>query len=199
MGASSPDFFPTQLLPHPLLQSLDTFSPPESLKITCSFLSFPSIQQQSLVCQNTPVTSAARSVPSNLLLWWTVCEWVSFLRKIQWIRVFSYEDDCCCSVTKSCLSLCDPMVCSTPSFPVHHHLPEFCSISCPLSRWCHPTMLCLICIPMCNHERGKACWRFCCWGWNHTCHNLFYDIKPHGIMKVSALLSIIAEKVWEPI
>ena len=28
-----------------------------------------------------------------------------------------------CSVTQSCLTLCDPMDCSTPSFPVHHHLP----------------------------------------------------------------------------
>ena len=32
---------------------------------------------------------------------------------------------CCCSVTKSCLILCDPMDCSTPGFPVLHHLPEF--------------------------------------------------------------------------
>ena len=28
------------------------------------------------------------------------------------------------SVTQSCLTLCDPMVCSTPGFPVHHQLPE---------------------------------------------------------------------------
>ena len=31
----------------------------------------------------------------------------------------------CCSVPKSCLTLCDPMDYSTPSFPVLHHLPEF--------------------------------------------------------------------------
>ena len=31
---------------------------------------------------------------------------------------------CCCSVAKSCPTLCDPMDCSTPGFPVHHHLPE---------------------------------------------------------------------------
>ena len=30
-----------------------------------------------------------------------------------------------CSVTQSCPTLCDPMVCSTPGFPVLHHLPEF--------------------------------------------------------------------------
>ena len=29
------------------------------------------------------------------------------------------------SVTQSCLTLCNPMNCSTPGLPVHHHLPEF--------------------------------------------------------------------------
>ena len=30
---------------------------------------------------------------------------------------------CCCSVTQLCLTLCNPMDCSTPGFPVlHHHL-----------------------------------------------------------------------------
>ena len=28
-------------------------------------------------------------------------------------------------MAQSCLTLCDPMDCSTPSFPVHHQLPEF--------------------------------------------------------------------------
>ena len=28
------------------------------------------------------------------------------------------------SVTQSCLTLCDPMECSKPGLPVHHHLPE---------------------------------------------------------------------------
>ena len=28
-------------------------------------------------------------------------------------------------VTQSCLTLCNPMDCSTPGFPVHHQLPEF--------------------------------------------------------------------------
>ena len=31
---------------------------------------------------------------------------------------------CCCSITKSCLTLCDPMDCSMPGFPVHHQLLE---------------------------------------------------------------------------
>ena len=29
------------------------------------------------------------------------------------------------SVAQSCPTLCDPMDCSTPGFPVHHQLPEF--------------------------------------------------------------------------
>ena len=36
-----------------------------------------------------------------------------------WIKVN------CCSTTKSCLTLCNPMKCSTPGFPVFHHLLEF--------------------------------------------------------------------------
>ena len=31
----------------------------------------------------------------------------------------------CYSVAKSCPTLCDPMDCSTPDFPVFRHLPEF--------------------------------------------------------------------------
>ena len=31
----------------------------------------------------------------------------------------------CYSVAQSCLTLCDPMECSTPGFPVLHHLTEF--------------------------------------------------------------------------
>ena len=45
----------------------------------------------------------------------------------------------CCSVAELCPTLCDPMDCSTPGFPVLHHLPEF-SQTRPLSQWCHPTI-----------------------------------------------------------
>ena len=34
----------------------------------------------------------------------------------------------CCSGTKLCLYLCDPMDCSTPGYPVLHYLPEFTQI-----------------------------------------------------------------------
>ena len=36
----------------------------------------------------------------------------------EWINLC----DICCSVTQLCPTLCDPMDCSKPGFPVHHHL-----------------------------------------------------------------------------
>ena len=38
---------------------------------------------------------------------------------------FNIKVCCCCSVVKLCLTLCNPMNCSTPGPPVHHQLPEF--------------------------------------------------------------------------
>ena len=39
--------------------------------------------------------------------------------------ISEYSYGCCCSVTKSCPTLCDSMDCSTPGFPVHLYLPAF--------------------------------------------------------------------------
>ena len=41
-------------------------------------------------------------------------------------KFFDFEDTSCCSVTQLCPTLCDPMDCSTPEFPVHHQLPVAC-------------------------------------------------------------------------
>ena len=35
---------------------------------------------------------------------------------------------CCCGLAQLCLSLCDPLDCSTPGLPVLHHLPELAEI-----------------------------------------------------------------------
>ena len=43
---------------------------------------------------------------------------------------------CCCSVTKSYLTLCDPMDSRLPCPPT----PGACSNSCPSCWWCHPTI-----------------------------------------------------------
>ena len=52
-----------------------------------------------------------------------------------------YRWEYCCSVAKSCLTLCDPMDCSMPGLPVRSPSPRFCPSSCPLNRWCYPTIL----------------------------------------------------------
>ena len=46
------------------------------------------------------------------------------------------------SVTQSCLTLSNPMDCSTPGFPVLHHLPELVSVM-PSNHLilCHPLLL----------------------------------------------------------
>ena len=45
-----------------------------------------------------------------------------------WVAFFVFQplclNHCYCSVSQSCPSLCDPMDCSTPGFPVLHHLSE---------------------------------------------------------------------------
>ena len=42
------------------------------------------------------------------------------------------------SVAQSCPTLCNPMDCSWPGFPVLHHLLEFAQTH--VHRWCHPTI-----------------------------------------------------------
>ena len=44
------------------------------------------------------------------------------------------------SVARSCPTLCNPMNCSTPGLPVPSPTPGVYPNSCPLSRWCHPTI-----------------------------------------------------------
>ena len=51
-----------------------------------------------------------------------ICIKVYSFYLLQWNYLYH---NCCCSVTKSCLTLCDPMNCSTPGFPVLRYLLEF--------------------------------------------------------------------------
>ena len=67
----------------------------------------------------------------KLCLWTTPAHARSFLNcpgcsQARMAEVTSCNrDSCCCSVAKSCLTLCDLMDCSTPGFPVLHYLPKF--------------------------------------------------------------------------
>ena len=80
------------------------------------------------------------------------------------------------SVAQSCLTLCYPMDCNTPGFPVNHQLPGPCSNSGPSSQWCHRTVSssvfpfssCLQSFPLSGsfsnqsvlHIRWPKCWSF---------------------------------------
>ena len=44
------------------------------------------------------------------------------------------------SVAQSCLTLCDPMNCSTPGLPCPSPTPRVHPNSYPLSQWCHPAI-----------------------------------------------------------
>ena len=44
------------------------------------------------------------------------------------------------SVAQSCLTLCEPMDCSTPGFPVHHQLPEFTQTHGDAIQPAHPLL-----------------------------------------------------------
>ena len=44
---------------------------------------------------------------------------------ISFLEVASPLSSCCCLVTQSCPSLCDPMDCSTPAFPALQYLLDF--------------------------------------------------------------------------
>ena len=54
--------------------------------------------------------------------------------------VFPLSCCCCCSVTKSYLTLCDPMDCNITRLPCPLPSPTVCPGSCPLNLWCHPTI-----------------------------------------------------------
>ena len=54
------------------------------------------------------------------------------------------RQNCCLfqfsSVTQSCPTLCDSVDCSMPVHPCPSPSPRVYPNSCPLSRWCHPTI-----------------------------------------------------------
>ena len=60
--------------------------------------------------------------------------------KFTYLFIEMYWHICCCSAAQSCLSLCNLKDCSTPGFPVLHHLPKLAQTRRLLSWWCHPTI-----------------------------------------------------------
>ena len=64
-----------------------------------------------------------RPSPVPLLIFWYT-DLISIVSSLKPFSVSSLSLNFFCSVTQSCLTLCDPMDYSTPGFPVHHQLPE---------------------------------------------------------------------------
>ena len=62
----------------------------------------------------------------------------SFVYGSFFIPVLSCMFVCCCSASQLCLTLCDPMDCSTPGFLILS--PRVCLNSCPLNWWCYLTI-----------------------------------------------------------
>ena len=61
-------------------------------------------------------------------LWWVLCMMIFKVHSTTYCpsgmkEIFSSVQ--LSSVSQLCLTLCDPMDCSTPGLPVHHQLPEF--------------------------------------------------------------------------
>ena len=50
------------------------------------------------------------------------------------------------SVAQSCLTLCNPMVCSKPGLPIHHQLPEFTKLRS--IKLVMPSNLLILCRPL---------------------------------------------------
>ena len=76
----------------------------------------------------------------------------------------------CCSVTSSS-TLCDPIDCSMPGFPVLHRFSEFAQ-TCPLSQWCHARISSSVVLfsscPQSFPESGSfpMSWLFALGGWS---------------------------------
>ena len=62
----------------------------------------------------------------TLSLFTFICDFSQFLIFFQHVCMH-----CCCSIAKSCLTLCDPMDCNVAGFPVLHQLLEFAQTHVP--------------------------------------------------------------------
>ena len=76
------------------------------------------LNEPNLVSQATPAGHQDRTLSLTGLAMFPPREW----GEVSWRTVVPLSQFS--SVTQSCLTLCDPMDCSMPDFPVLHHLPE---------------------------------------------------------------------------
>ena len=72
-------------------------------------------------------------IPDHLKFLWSLPRFfqtfsVSARYHLVVLRTTNYFGFCCCSVTKSHPTVCEPMDCSTPGLPVPHYLLEFAQV-----------------------------------------------------------------------
>ena len=104
---------------------------------------------QNVYHQNDNTSSFGKDVKGTLMHCGWKCKLAQPLWKTAWrllknLKVeLSYDHPfhfwVYCLVSKSSLTLCDPVDCSTPGFPVLHHLPEFVQTHVHW-EWCNPTI-----------------------------------------------------------
>ena len=100
------------------------------LEATCKWhhMVFVFLQLNSL--SRMPSSSIHIVANDRILLWWRLrlFPYLDYVRIHGVANIFLISSFhffwFWCSVTKSCPTLFDPMSCSTPGLPVHHHLPE---------------------------------------------------------------------------
>ena len=85
------------------------------------------------ICSQPCLTCSVSTVTCLSILNWVclkkkwvwLCLWSSFFGSVNKNSDSHFTSRLVCSVTQPCLTLCDPMDCSTLRFPIHHQLPEF--------------------------------------------------------------------------
>ena len=103
-----------------------------SLHVALQFFFFPLQLISNLIAlwlEKMPDTISAFLNLSRLALWlsmWSVLVNVPCsLEKNVYSAAFAWNALCCCPVAQLCPTLCNPVDCSTPGFPVLHYLQEF--------------------------------------------------------------------------
>ena len=73
---------------------------------------------------SNPLQYSCLENPMDIEAWWATVHGVS--KSQTQLNNWAYKETVqFSSVAQSCLTVCDPMNCSTPGLPVHHQLPEF--------------------------------------------------------------------------
>ena len=155
-------------------------------------------------CSSKAVLSTRNSVwVTEVILNVLVAIFLKGKRKRKKINLFfSLTQWCCCSVAKSCPTLCYPMDCSTPGLPVPHNLLEFTQIHI---HWIGDIIISnVICIKIIketisilfSHSLWNLVFFFfnCVFSWPVVSDAL----QPHGLQLTKAILSIgfSRQKYW---